>query len=106
VGFKRENPKEKVVPYNICVTWVPVEKGVCQWVCSRDSCVCLEKCVDLCHTTKKTLLGLSIVVLLSVGHYAYYMIPNFSIIKSFSTLVFPMGFSKGIYPKILAFMFA
>jgi hypothetical protein len=42
----------------------------------------LEKHVDLGCTTDQTLLGLSAIVFLSVGHYPYYESPNFSIIKS------------------------
>jgi hypothetical protein len=36
---------------------------------------------------------------LSVGHYPCYGSPDFSIIKSFSAVVFPLGFFQGFIPK-------
>jgi hypothetical protein len=65
----------------------------------KQSHIHLEKHVVLVHTTGQTLSGLSVVVFLSVGHYPYYGSPDFSIIKSFSTLVFPLGFFQGYLPK-------
>jgi hypothetical protein len=55
--------------------------------------------VDLGCTTDQTLLGLLAIVFLLVGHYSCYGSPNFSTIKLFSTLVFPMGFFQGYLPK-------
>jgi hypothetical protein len=88
----------------VCVCG-PMETSVYTWVHLR-TCVHLKKHADLGRTTDQTLPGLSAVVFLSVGHYPYYGSPDFSIIKSFSALVFPQGFSRGIYPKILVFMCA
>jgi hypothetical protein len=68
------------------------------WVL-RDSHVHLEKHAVLGRTIDQTLPGLSTVVFLSVGHYPCYGSPDFSIIKSFSTLVFPPGFFQGYLPK-------
>jgi hypothetical protein len=65
----------------------------------RTSHVHLEKCVDLGRTIDQTFPGLSAVVFLSVGHYPCYGSPDFSIIKSFSALVFPPGFFQGYLPK-------
>jgi hypothetical protein len=59
----------------------------------------LEKHADLGRTIEHTFPGLFVVVFLSVGHYPYYESPDFSIIKSFSTLVFPLGFFQGYLPK-------
>jgi hypothetical protein len=85
--------------------WVTVETGTYMGLL-KERCIHLEKHADLGHTTDQTLPGLSAVVFLSVGHYPYYGSPDFIIIKSFSALVFPLGFSRGIYPKILVFMCA
>jgi hypothetical protein len=52
----------------------------------------LEKHAILGHTIDQTLPSLSVVVLLLVGHYPCYKSLDFSIIKSFPTLVFPLGF--------------
>jgi hypothetical protein len=65
----------------------------------KESHVHLEKHAVLVRTTGQTLPGLSAVVFLSVGHYPYYGSPDFSIIKSFSALVFPLGFFQGYLPK-------
>jgi hypothetical protein len=42
-----------------------------------------------CNSSSYNKSGLFVVVFLSVGHYAYYGGPDFSITKSFSALVFP-----------------
>jgi hypothetical protein len=65
----------------------------------KESHVHLEKHAVMGRTIDQTLLGLFVVVFLSVGHYPCYMSPAFSIIKSFSTLVFPPGFFHGYLPK-------
>jgi hypothetical protein len=62
------------------------------WVCRMNIHIHIKKHADMCHTTDKTLPGLSIVVLLSVSHYSCYGSPDFSIIKSFSGLVSVLGF--------------
>jgi hypothetical protein len=51
------------------------------WLCSKYMDVHLEKNAVLCHTIDQTLTGLSVVVFLLVGHYPFYEIPDFSIIK-------------------------
>jgi hypothetical protein len=65
----------------------------------KKSHVHLKKCVLMVCTEGKTLSGLSAVVFLSVGHYPYYESFDFSIIKSFSALVFPSGFFQGYLPE-------
>jgi hypothetical protein len=105
VGFSQVKPQERVVSYGFFRTVFlymygsSVETGVYMWVCLRKSHVHLEKHADLGCTTDQTFPGLSAVVFLLVGHYPYYGSPDFSIIKSFSTLVFPPGFFQGYLPK-------
>jgi hypothetical protein len=105
VGFSQESHKKGLchtkifIQYFCTCTQVPVEIGTYTQVCRRDNCVYLKKHVDLGHTMKQTFPGLSAVVFLSVGHYPYYGSPDFSIIKSFSVLVFPRGFFQGYLPK-------
>jgi hypothetical protein len=65
----------------------------------KESHVHLEKHAVIGSYNNHTLSGLSAVVFLLVGHYPYYRSPDFSIIKSFSTLVFPLGFFQGYLPK-------
>jgi hypothetical protein len=59
---------------------------------SRDMSVHMEKCAVLGCKVDLNLPSLFVVVFLSVGHYPCYRSPNFSIIKSFSALVFPPRF--------------
>jgi hypothetical protein len=80
-------------------TQVPMETFTCTWVHSMEIHVHLENHVVLGRTMEQTLLGLSVVVFLSVGHYPYYESLDFIIIKSFSTWVFPLGFFQGYLPK-------
>jgi hypothetical protein len=65
----------------------------------RDRHVHLEKHVVLGHTIAHTLSGLSAIVFLIVRHYPYYGSLDFSIIKSLSTLVFPLDFLQRYPPK-------
>jgi hypothetical protein len=65
----------------------------------RDNRRCLEKCAIIDCTTGQPLIVYSMVVFLLVGHYPCYGSPDFSIIKSFSALVFPTGFFQGYLPK-------
>jgi hypothetical protein len=58
----------------------------------KDRCAHLEKHANLGHTIDHTLLGLTTVVFLLVGHYPCYESPNFSITKPFLALVFPSSF--------------
>jgi len=53
------------------------------------------------RTSDQPLPGLSAVAFLSVGHYPYYESLDISIVKSFSTLVFPPGFFQGYLPKYI-----
>jgi hypothetical protein len=70
---------------------------ICGFVEAK-SCTPRKACSSGC-TTGQTFPGLSAVVFLSVGHYPCYGSPDFSIIKSFSALVFPLGFFQGYLPK-------
>jgi hypothetical protein len=83
------------VQYFRMCTLVLVETSEYTWVCIRNNNVYLKKHVNMVRITEQTFLGLSAVVFLSVGHYPYYRSPNFSKIKSLSTLVFPLGFFQG-----------
>jgi hypothetical protein len=58
----------------------------------KENHVHFENHAVLFHTTSDTLLGLSAVVFCSVDHYPCYRSTDFSIIKSFSALVFPLTF--------------
>jgi hypothetical protein len=80
-----------------------METCACTRAHSRYMSVHLKKHAVLGRTIDQTFLGLSIVVFLLVDHYLYYEIPGFSIIKSFSTLVFPPGFFQGYLPKNIGF---
>jgi hypothetical protein len=69
-----------------------METGAYMRAHSRDMHVHIEKHAVLGHTLDQTLLGLSIVVLILVGHYPCYESHNFRIINSFLALVFPSVF--------------
>jgi hypothetical protein len=113
VGFSQRKPQESVTSYEVFHTsflymymGLSGDSHVHTQGLLKQSHIHLKKHAVLVHTTGQTLPGLSAVVFLSVGHYPCYGSPDFSIIKSFSTLVFPPGFSRGLYPKILVFMCA
>jgi hypothetical protein len=63
----------------------------------KDKFVHIKKNVDLGPIEYHTFSGLYVLLFLLVDHYPYYRSPNFSIIKSFSTLVFP---SKFFFPRV------
>jgi hypothetical protein len=65
----------------------------------KQSRVHLEKCVVMVSIAVQTFITLCAVVFLSMGHYPYYESPSFSIIKSFSAPVLPLGFFQGYLPK-------
>jgi hypothetical protein len=69
------------------------------WLCSREIHIHLEKHAVLVHTRDQTFLGLFAVVFILVGHYPCYGSPSFSIVKSFSVVVFPSRFFQGYLPK-------
>jgi hypothetical protein len=105
VGFSQRKPQESVTSYKAFHTVFCIHVHGSQWRQSctymgllKESHIHLKKHAVLVHTTGQTLPGLSAVVFLSVGHYPYYGSPDFSIIKSFSTLVFPPVF-QGYLPK-------
>jgi hypothetical protein len=89
-----------------CRTMLSVHARGSQWTQSRTymahqkvNSVHLEKRVVLVRTIGHSLRGFSTAVFLSVGHYPCYGSPDFSIIKSFSALIFPPRFFQGHLPK-------
>jgi hypothetical protein len=67
----------------------------------KEKHVHLEKHIVLVHIVSRTSPGLSVFVFLSVDHYPCYGSLDFSIIKLFSTLVFPSVFFEGFIPKTI-----
>ena len=61
----------------------------------KEKCIHLKKNEDLGRTVDHTFPSFFALVFLSVDHYPCYKSFDFSIIKSFSTLVFPPRFFQG-----------
>jgi hypothetical protein len=61
--------------------------------------VSLQKHAYLGCTIDHTFRSLFTLVFISTGHYPYYGIHDFHIIKSFSAKVIPPGFFQGYLPK-------
>jgi hypothetical protein len=106
VGFSQTKPQERVAPYIVFHTVFPYvyvsangDRGIYMGELK-------DRNVHMLRSTNHHFPCLSVVVFLSVGHYPSYGTSNFSIIKSFSALVFPLGFFQEYLPKILVFMCA
>jgi hypothetical protein len=66
----------------------------------KGMCVHIEKHVIQGSYNEQNMLGLSIVVFLSMGHYPYYESPDLTIIKASKYWFSLQGFSKGFFLKI------
>jgi hypothetical protein len=98
VGFIQVKPQERVASYEVFCTGFPYMyvgasggRNVYTWEL-KDMPIHLENHVYMGHITDHPFLSLSVFVFLTLGHHPCYGSPDFSTIKSFSTLVFPLWF--------------